>query len=76
MRGGPRVLILPGIMGSTLGRKRSLWLNDSFWFDPAHIAAGRLMDLRLNGGASDIEPLGVILFAYLKLKLKSEDWRL
>ena len=69
MRGGQRVLILPGIMGSTLGWPRTGWLDDVLWFDPVDIAAGRLTDLRLNGGGSDIKALGVILYAYLKLKL-------
>jgi CHAT domain-containing protein len=66
-RGGARVLILPGIMGSKLGRKRAL-LDDTIWIDPIDIARGKLFDLALPGG--NIEALGVVLLAYLKLKLR------
>lgn len=70
-RGGPRVLILPGIMGSKLGkRKARLFFDDTIWIDPADIIAGNLRQLSLVDGRKDIKPLGVILFAYLKLKLR------
>src|SRR5262249_12282210 len=86
MRGGERVLILPGIMGSKLGYKRANWLDDVIWADPIDIALGRVGELKLNGGSSAIEALGVMLVAYLKLKLKLQiagydaeffpfDWR-
>ena len=87
-RGGPKVLILPGIMGSTIGRRGSVGLfDDVYWFDPIDIAAGRLTDLALTGTASKFSALGVILFAYLKLKLRLQaagydaefypfDWRM
>ena len=68
VRGGPRVLIIPGIMGSKIGKKGTL-LDDTIWIDPFDIAAGNLADLRLNGGDTKLRALGVILFAYLKLKL-------
>lgn len=68
-RGGPRVLILPGIMGSKLGRERFLF-DDVIWIDPVDIIAGHLRELSLVDGREDIEPLGVILLAYLKLKLR------
>jgi len=68
-RGGPRVLILPGIMGSKLGRSRFLF-DDTIWIDPLDIVAGRLRELSLVDGRKDIEPVGVILLAYLKLKLR------
>lgn len=68
-RGGPRVLILPGIMGSKLGRSRFLF-DDTIWIDPLDIVAGRLRELSLVDGRKDIEPLGVILLAYLMLKLR------
>jgi CHAT domain-containing protein/pimeloyl-ACP methyl ester carboxylesterase len=85
-RGGERVLILPGIMGSKLGYPRSMWFDDVIWADPVDIALGRLGELKLNGGSSRIDALGVMLFAYLKLKLKLQlagydvdffpfDWR-
>jgi pimeloyl-ACP methyl ester carboxylesterase len=67
-RGGPRVLVLPGIMGSKLGRKRKRF-NDVIWLGPADIVRGKLRKLRMPDGGS-IEPLGVMLFTYLKLKLK------
>jgi pimeloyl-ACP methyl ester carboxylesterase len=86
-RTGERVLILPGIMGSKLGHAGSGLFDDVIWADPISIALGRLGELALNGGRSKIEALGVILFAYLKLKLKLKiaghdadffpyDWRL
>lgn len=85
-RGGPRVLILPGIMGSKLGNPGSLF-DDIIWFDPIDIIAGKLQQLSLDGGRKDIVPLGVILLAYLKLKFRLKlagfdasfhpfDWRL
>lgn len=70
VRGGPRVLILPGIMGSTLARTGLLHIEDVLWLNPVEIAFGKLMDLKLNGGASPYHALGVILLAYLKLKLR------
>lgn len=86
VRGGPRVYILPGIMGSKLG-KGGLLFDDVLWFDPLEIAAGRLLDLSLERGAEGIEPLGVVQLAYLRLKLTLRiggydadyfpyDWRL
>lgn len=84
-RGGPRVLILPGIMGSTLGLKSEERV-DIKWFDPVEVALGRLTDLSLPS-TLPIEPVGVLLFAYLRLKLALRaagfeadfhpyDWRL
>ncbi|MCG8583395.1 MAG: hypothetical protein MI757_01620, partial [Pirellulales bacterium] len=69
VRGGPRVLVLPGIMGSKLGTRGRI-RNDTIWFDPFDIARGNLTELRLNGGPSNIQPLGVILAAYLRMKLR------
>lgn len=68
VRGGPRALILPGIMGSRLGTHGKL-LDDVIWIDPIDIAAGNLPLIALHGKSSRIVPLGVVLFAYLKLKL-------
>jgi pimeloyl-ACP methyl ester carboxylesterase len=67
VRGGPRVLILPGIMGSKLGIPGRLF-NDVIWIDPVDVVAGNLRRLALDG--LQIEPLGVMLIAYLKLKLR------
>ena len=73
VRGGPRVLILPGIMGSKLGRERSGWFDDVVWIDPIDIAGGKLKQLALppsNAAARALRPVGVMLFSYLKLKLR------
>jgi pimeloyl-ACP methyl ester carboxylesterase len=69
VRGGPRVLILPGIMGSTLGSPRSIIGDDTVWIDPVDIAAGHLTELALIPGPSRHASLGVVLVAYLRLKL-------
>ena len=66
-RGGPRVLILPGIMGSTLGMRGEDG-DDVKWFDPLEVVRGKLTDLALPSSLP-VEPLGVLLFAYLRLKL-------
>jgi pimeloyl-ACP methyl ester carboxylesterase len=85
-RGGPRVYVLPGIMGSKIGRERSGFLpDDVLWVDPLEICAGRLLDLALPRG-NRFRAVGVMLLAYLKLKLTLEiagfdasfhpfDWR-
>jgi pimeloyl-ACP methyl ester carboxylesterase len=85
--GAPRVLIVPGIMGSQLGLSRAAPLpNDIVWLDPLDIERGRLAALRVPGPAP-IVPLGVVLFSYLRLKLHLRaagfaaefhdyDWRL
>jgi CHAT domain-containing protein/pimeloyl-ACP methyl ester carboxylesterase len=67
-RGGPRVLIVPGIMGSKLGRQRALF-DDVIWIDPVDILSGKLSRLALPDNG-DNQPMGVLLFAYLKLKLR------
>src|SRR5579884_3704912 len=69
LRGGPRVYILPGIMGSTLARKR-LGIDDILWLNPIEIALGELTALKLGGQTSPYFAAGVILLAYLKLKLR------
>ncbi|MEX1995075.1 MAG: CHAT domain-containing protein [Steroidobacteraceae bacterium] len=68
MRGGPRVLILPGIMGSTIGRLRKNGRADITWFDPFEIAQGQLVKLALPGG-SRYGALDVLRFAYERLRL-------
>lgn len=84
-RGGPRVLILPGILGSTIGIEGRL-LDNTIWFDPVSIIAGELIKLRLRGSRTQGKALGVIPFFYTKLKLRlwwygydvdyhSYDWR-
>jgi CHAT domain-containing protein len=68
MRGGPRVLILPGIMGSTIGRRRKDGSDDVTWFDPLEIAQGQLVKLALPGGHR-YGPLDALRFAYERLRL-------
>src|SRR5262245_7891061 len=43
-RGAPRVRILPGIMGSTIGVAG----GDTLWVDPFDVASGRLTELALG----------------------------
>ncbi|HLY52673.1 MAG TPA: hypothetical protein VKQ31_06660 [Steroidobacteraceae bacterium] len=83
----PRVLIVPGIMGSQLGLRRAAPLpNDILWLDPIDIEQGRLALLRVGAGAP-IVPLGPVLYSHLRLKLALRacgftaefhdyDWRL
>ncbi|MGA2343181.1 MAG: alpha/beta hydrolase [Steroidobacteraceae bacterium] len=91
-RAGPRVLIVPGMMGSRLcdaprrgaapraARPRLLWV------DPVRIGAGHLTRLALPSTRA-IRPRGVLLFSYARLKLRlaiegfdarffAYDWRL
>lgn len=72
VRGGERVLILPGIMGSRLGVRLLGAIPNIIWVSPADIALGRLAELELaaDGSPGRIEPLGVISFAYMALKLR------
>jgi pimeloyl-ACP methyl ester carboxylesterase len=84
---GLGVLIVPGIMGSQLGLRRTAPLpDDILWLDPLDIQLGRLAALRLPA-AAPVVPLGVVLFSYLRLKLylraqgfatefHDYDWRL
>ncbi|HEY5806750.1 MAG TPA: alpha/beta fold hydrolase [Povalibacter sp.] len=81
---GPRVFILPGIMGSRLGYTDP----DSaglVWLQPAAISDGLLAQLALPG-SPDLKVTGIMLPGYLKLKLSLEiagfnpvfhpfDWR-
>ncbi len=83
----PRVLLVPGIMGSQLGLRRTApQPHDILWLDPLDIQAGRLSVLRLPGSARVVS-LGIVLFSYLRLKLYLQsrgaaveahdyDWRL
>ena len=83
----PHVVVVPGILGSQLGLARPHPLpNDVLWVDPIDIQVGRLGLLGLDAGAPII-PLGVVLYAHLKLRLRLRaagfavtmhdyDWRL
>jgi pimeloyl-ACP methyl ester carboxylesterase len=81
---GPKVLILPGIMGSKIGdaargatgntragtRRRGA-SPKVLWIDPLEIAAGRLTALTLPSGKA-LCAVGVRLLSYAKLKLQLE----
>ena len=83
----PRVWLLPGIMGSRLGRLRTAdEPADTLWLDPLDIIGGRLRELTLDGAGAGLQSLGMLQFSYLhfKLQLKSAglavrvfdyDWR-
>jgi pimeloyl-ACP methyl ester carboxylesterase len=65
----PRVYLLPGIMGSTLGWKQATKAKrHSIWLNPHAIASGELLALALPAKRA-LQPLGVMLPGYLKLKL-------
>jgi pimeloyl-ACP methyl ester carboxylesterase len=64
---GPRVYVLPGLMGSRIG-SRGVLLDDVLWVDLVEIAAGHLTRLALPGGAR-LVALGAMLLNTLKLKL-------
>jgi CHAT domain-containing protein len=68
MRGGPRLLILPGLMGSSIGLLRKGGGADVTWFDPFEIADGQLVKLALPSG-SRYWAVGVLRFAYERLRL-------
>lgn len=87
VRGGPKVLLLPGIMGSKIGVRGADGADDVVWVDPLDIAAGNLLQLALKGPRNPFTAVGVILLAYLRLKLRLRasgydaefhpfDWRL
>lgn len=80
---GARVLILPGIMGSRLGRGSG---TDVLWIDPTAIREAGLLSLALPHGR-DLAPRGVLMFYYAKMLLTlrahgcdagcfAYDWRL
>src|SRR5512134_285943 len=60
VHGGPKVLILPGIMASKIGKSRRSIFDDVCWFDPVDIGAGRLTELALDAAATRFEALGVM----------------
>jgi pimeloyl-ACP methyl ester carboxylesterase len=82
----PRVYVIPGILGSELGRPRPPpWPADLLWVDPIDIIDGRLAELELVAGAA-IVPLSVLppTYAPLQLELRAAgcevvmhayDWR-
>lgn len=80
----PRVLIIPGMMGSRLGRRDRP--ARTVWIDPERIGAGELARLALPRGRT-LEAQGVLLQSYARLLLTLRiegfdpeffpyDWRL
>ncbi|MFI4866221.1 MAG: esterase/lipase family protein [Steroidobacterales bacterium] len=75
-----KIYLLPGILGSQLGRPRPAGQPpDLLWIDPSDIVQGRLTELRLprvtSGAAplqrrAPLQPLGAIVYSYLALKLR------
>jgi hypothetical protein len=55
-------------MGSKIGRERKHFFDDVIWIDPIDVARGNLTKLALPDDTH--KALGVILLAYLKLKLR------
>jgi hypothetical protein len=62
----PRVLVLPGLMGSKLVEGR----DDLVWLDPWDVVRSRLRKLALDTSRDSIRASDVIAFAYLRLKLR------
>ena len=78
-RGRLKVYLLPGILGSQLGRARAAGEPpDLLWIDPTDIVAGRLTELRVvrsrtptgRNAPPPLRPLGAIVYSYLALKLR------
>jgi pimeloyl-ACP methyl ester carboxylesterase len=70
-----KVYLLPGILGSQLGRARPAGQPpDLLWIDPSDIVSGRLTELRLprtaRAQSRPLQPMGVIVYSYLALKLR------
>ena len=69
-----KIYLLPGILGSQLGRPRPAGQPpDLLWIDPTDIVNGRLAELRLPRairGKPPLQPLGAIVYSYLALKLR------
>lgn len=63
------VFILPGIMGSKLSR-RANGHDELVWIDPIDIALGGAIKLKWRPRDESIVPSGVLLSAYLEMKLR------
>src|SRR5712671_6214989 len=63
----PRVYLLPGIMGSSLGYRGKSDVHE-IWLNPEAVAAGELLSLALPD-ARPVQPLNVLLPGYLQLYL-------
>lgn len=72
-----KIYLLPGILGSQLGRPRGAGQPpDLLWIDPTDIVQGRLTELRwprpigARSPRHPVQPLGAIVYSYLALKLR------
>jgi hypothetical protein len=65
MRGGPRLLILPGIMGSSIGRLR----KTAAWTSPGSTPSNRQDSSSNSLAAGAVTGLNVLRFAYEQLRL-------
>lgn len=81
----PRVLIVPGLPGTSLGT-RGMFVDDAIWLDPGSVLRGRLVELAVAPGSPSLTALEVIPSIYLQLKLRLQaagydvdfypfDWR-
>jgi pimeloyl-ACP methyl ester carboxylesterase len=66
----PTIYLLPGILGSQLGRSRGASEPpDLLWLDPDDVVNGRLTELHPLH-ANGLRPLGAMVYSYLGLKLR------
>jgi len=67
----PLAWIVPGIMGTQLGRARPPGAEapDVLWLDPIDVIQGRLPELRVHD-TDGIRTFGVLLHSHLRLKLR------
>jgi pimeloyl-ACP methyl ester carboxylesterase len=72
-KAGPRVLILHGIMGATLGRPRWGW--NAIWLNPEAIGQGQLSKLSLDRppGTADVKTIDVLPMYYTALRVRLRD---
>lgn len=70
-RSAPVVYLIPGLLGSQLGRARGpAEPCDLLWLDATDITHGELLRLRRNSRGARLRPLGAIPHTYLALKLR------
>ncbi len=65
------ILLLPGILGSTIGKPGNFFTRDTIWFDPVSLARGDATKIALRA-RQKITALGTIpaLYAPLRIRLK------
>jgi pimeloyl-ACP methyl ester carboxylesterase len=82
----PRVIIVPGLPGTTLGTP-AFPVDDVVWFDPLGAFRGRLLELAVEPTSPPLSALGTLDAGYLQLTLRLRragydvevhpfDWRL